>query len=550
MRVVLPWNNGRGFGLRGIAVLGIYPGMVVVANGKRWVARASYDDRVVLKACGWRWDPDAKAWWTDDQSRLQQLQSRVEVEQGRAEQLRIEIPSSWDGHPSCAVDGPMDIPCPPELAYLPYQRGGIAFARGLPGVLVADEMGLGKTIQAIGMLNDRPARTVLVLCPSSLKLNWQREIDKWLNYYLPVTVIDSGKARWPSKDGVVVMNYDLLKKFPQVKACRWDVLICDEAHYLKSPKAQRTQLALGEDGRGGIPAQRRIFLTGTPAESRPAELFPILNALRPDLFPSWTDYAFRYCAGRMTAYGLDARGSSNSAELQALLRGSIMVRRRKADVLKDLPAKIRRQVLLPCSGDIRKKVDADMAAWKREKAIMDKLRERNADPEEVRAQQVAANLRMHDLRQATTLAKLPMCLEFIRDAAESEKVVVFAKHRAVLDQLVKMGGDAGVVVHGGVDARGRQEAVDRFQSDPECRFFFGNIQAAGVGLTLTAASHVIFVEFDWRPGMMQQAEDRCHRIGQKDSVTCSYLVVENSLDDLMLGSMEKRISTLDAVLDV
>lgn len=519
--------------------------MVVVATNGRWEARASFDDRFVLKQAGWRWDPDGKTWWTAEKERLEALANTIDVEIEEAPQLQIEIPDSWEGHPSCATDGPADIPCPPGLAYLPYQRGGIAYARGKDGVLIADEMGLGKTIQAIGIMNDQPVKTAIVLCPASLKVNWQREIDKWLNYYLPVMVVGA-KDRWPSKPGVVIINYDILKKFrEQIAAVEWDVMIADESHYLKSATAKRTQLALGV-----IRARRRVFLSGTPAESRPSELFTVANALRPDLFPSWMHYAYRYCDARMTDYGLEARGSSNVRELQALLRGSIMVRRMKKDVLKDLPAKIRRKVILPCaSPEMRQAVDAEMAEWKRQKAMIDSLRQRHAPAEEVRHAENMANAKLHELRVATTKAKMPMVMEFLRDASNEGKVIVFAKHHIVLEQLEKEFKGAAVI-HGKVPVEGRQVIADRFQKDPECNVFIGQIQAAGVGLTLTASSHVIFVEFDWRPGLMQQAEDRAHRIGQRDSVLCSYLLVENSLDDVLMTSTEKKQETLRSTLDV
>jgi SWI/SNF-related matrix-associated actin-dependent regulator 1 of chromatin subfamily A len=142
-----------------------------------------------------------------------------------------------------------------------------------------------------------------------------------------------------------------------------------------------------------------------------------------------------------------------------------------------------------------------------------------------------------------------MCLDFLRTAAAQDKIVVFAKHFAVIDPVVSEFEGRCAVVHGRIPSKERQEAVDRFNNDPGCRVFVGQLQAAGAGLNLTASSQVVFVEFDWRPGMLEQAEDRCHRIGQKDCVTCSYLVVENSLDDLMLESTAKRTKNLAKALD-
>jgi SWI/SNF-related matrix-associated actin-dependent regulator 1 of chromatin subfamily A len=526
--------------------------MILLKTSSRFEARASFDDRHTLKAAGFRWDPDDKVWWCAGEEGLERLRGlglEVEIHEPQ-EQGSFDIPTSWEGHPSCATDGPLDIPCPPGLSYLPYQRGGIAYARGKEGVLVGDEMGLGKTIQAIGMMNDEPIKTALIICPASLKLNWAREIDKWLNYYRPIHVVEKAALPLPREIGVLIVNYDIVAKMhDRLAKIPWDVLVCDEAHLLKNLTAKRTQAVLGQNGRGGIDASRRIFLTGTPAESRPSEIFPIANSLRPDVFPSWLDYAFRYCAAYQTKYGLDARGASNVQELQAKLRETIMVRRMKKDVLKDLPAKIRVRVTLPCDAKLKKSVEAELAAYQRERELINSLKRKGASHEDVMKARNEASARMRSLRVATSEGKMPMALEFLRNAADAEKIVVFAYHHQVLDALIKEFGERAVVVTGAVSVEDRQKAVDRFQNDPECRVFIGQIVAAGVGLTLTASSHVVFVEFDWRPGMLEQAEDRCHRIGQTDSVTCSYLVIENSLDDVQLSSVEKKRNTIASTLN-
>ena len=529
--------------------------MVVVKAQGRYEARGCWDDRHVVKASGWRWDARGKTWWAAGDADLERLRRNlapVALEVMDLDtQTDLSIPDSWVGHESCAVDGPMNIPCPPGMSYLPYQLGGIAFARGRDGVLIADEPGLGKTIQAIGILNDEPVKTVLIIVPASLKLNWQREVDKWLNYYLPVHVVWEVKKPLPAQPGVVIVNYDLVAKLrARLDLVEWDVLICDESHLLKNPATKRAQAVVGKDGRNGIEAKRRIFLTGTPIESRPAEIFTSCHALRPDLFSNWLDYAFRYCNAFMTNYGLDTRGSSNAEELQAKLRTSFMIRRLKEDVLKDLPAKVRTRVTLPCDKKLKEKVQAEKAAYERERAILNLLKQQGKDAQEILVAQGKARARMHELRVSTNEGKLPMAIDFLHSAMADGKLVVFAVHHAIIDAIQKEFGAGAVVVDGRVPVTERQARVDRFQSDPECRLFIGQIQAAGVGLTLTAASHVVFVEFDWRPGMLTQAEDRCHRIGQRDCVTVSYLVIEESLDDMMLAVVSKKQETINQTLNV
>ena len=243
---------------------------------------------------------------------------------------------------SRATDADVDVPRPSGLDYLPYQRAGIAYAMVRPAVLIGDEMGLGKTIQAIGIINADPTiQKVLVVCPASLKINWARELAKWL--VRPASVAIANGA-FPAAD-IVVVNYDVLKKHSEaIQSRAWDMLVVDECHYIKNPKAQRTTLALG------IKARRRVFLTGTPICNRPAELWTLVQSLDPSgLGRSWRGFHERYAGafqhyvrtGRGSKMIWDVSGASNLDELQDRLRASVMVRRLKKDVLTELPPKRR-----------------------------------------------------------------------------------------------------------------------------------------------------------------------------------------------------------------
>ena len=226
-------------------------------------------------------------------------------------------------------------------------------------------MGLGKTIQAIGTINADPlARNILIVCPASLKLNWQREFAKWDTKNLSYGVVTPKTKTFPGLD-VVIINYELMSKWQEDLRCReWSVLIIDEAHYIKNPKALRSQEIFGrkkvvketrDDATGEISvkikealdpikAKRRLFLTGTPIVNKPIELWPMIHALDPEgLGKSKMKYAFRYCGAHHNGFGWDFTGSSNLDELQEILRSKFMVRRLKKDVLKELPPK-RRQV--------------------------------------------------------------------------------------------------------------------------------------------------------------------------------------------------------------
>jgi len=472
---------------------------------------------------------------------------------------------------SRAQDATIEVAAPEGLAYLAFQRAGIAYALARPAVLFGDEMGLGKTIQAIGILNASPeAERVLVICPASLKLNWAREIGKWATKSRPVFVVN-GKEPPADARGIVVINYDVLHKhIAFLRSVTWDILICDEAHYLKNRDARRTQLVTGcRETRktAAVPAlraKRRVLLTGTPITNRPSELFSLINFLDPQAWPNFFSYAKRYCGAFKSQWGWDFSGASNLPELQERLRASILVRRLKKDVLTELPAK-RRQVIempAPAGADaaIRTELEAYESRAERLAALQARVELAKAtdDPEEhrqavqaLREGVTALFAEMSRLRHATAVAKIPAVIDFVRDAVEaSGKVVLFAHHKDVVSAIAEAFGNEAVILVGDTPQQARQAAVDAFQNDTSVKLFIGSLTAAGVGITLTAASHVIFAELDWVPGNVSQAEDRCHRIGQTDSVLVQHLVLEGSLDATMAQRIVDKQDVIDRALDV
>lgn len=472
---------------------------------------------------------------------------------------------------SRATDADVQVPLPDGLALLPYQRAGIAFALKREAVLFGDEMGLGKTIQAIGVLNSTPdAKRILVICPASLKLNWRNELRKWCVVKRPIYVVDS-QTGWPREDGIAVVNYDVLHKYEaEIKAVEWDVLIADEAHYLKTPTARRTKMVFGvkakKDGTGGRPAiraKRRLLLTGTPIANRPVELFPLASYLYPKGFDNFFKYALRYCAAHRNGFGWDFSGASNLDELQDRLRASIMVRRLKKDVLTELPAKRRQVIEIPADGQLAHLVNAERDEYESyEDRIIDlqaavEIAKASEDPDEhkraveaLKEGMQAAFGAISSLRRQLGEAKADLCIEHLKGAVEeSGKVVAFAHHKALVAKIVEAFGPEAVVLVGDTKMEDRQTAVERFQSDPSVKLFVGSIGAAGVGITLTASSHVVFCELDWVPGNVSQAEDRCHRIGQKNSVLVQHLVVEGSLDATMAKRIVEKQDVIDRALD-
>lgn len=338
-----------------------------------------------------------------------------------------------------------------------------------------------------------------------------------------------------------------------------DLLIVDEAHYCKNPKAQRTQLVFDL----AKLASRKAFLTGTPILNRPIELFPLLEMLDPDRWKSFFGYAKRYAAAFKTKWGWDFSGASNLDELQRILRETIMVRRLKADVLTDLPAKVRQIIELPasdCGLQIAEETEAE-DRLEQEVEALEAARDFAEATENVAAYETAvaklqdarrsAFTEMARLRHQTALAKVPAVINHCKEMLDSvPKLCVWAHHHDVIAALMAGLQEFGAVRLTGEDSTAdRQASVDRFQGDPKCRVFVGSLYAAGVGLTLTAASTAIFAELDWVPGVISQCEDRQHRIGQHDSVLVQHLVLDGSMDCRLAKTLVAKQEVIDKALD-
>jgi SNF2 family DNA or RNA helicase len=536
-------------------------------EGERFIFRCLPGQHFPAKAAGLRFDPAGKLWWTTDPLKAAVLREAADAET-LATIERAVAAANESIAASRATDAEIEIPVPEGLSYLPYQRAGIAYAMHRQGSLIGDEMGLGKTIQAIGVYNcilaesEEPA-PCLIVCPASLRVNWMREMRKWA--VKPVTVGYVDGSSWPTGCDVVIINYDVLARHrARIDGIAWKLLIVDECHYVKNPKAKRTQHLLGSRKRGQEPiepvrADRRVFLTGTPIANRPVELWPIVHSLAPSQFSNWTAYVKRYCDAEWTGYGWDVRGASNLEELQQKLRASIMVRRLKADVLTELPPKRRQIVELPADA-AASAVQAEIAAFDRmeerlaEFRIAVELAKASDDPadytravERLREAQGMAFEELSRARHDVAVAKLPYVIEHLHENTDG-KVIVFAHHKDIVRQLMAELPGA-VCITGDTPMLDRQAAVDRFQTDPACRFFIGTIGAAGVGLTLTASSHVVFAELDWVPGNLSQAEDRAHRIGQVNSVLVQHLVLNGSLDARMAKVLVEKQETITRGLD-
>lgn len=475
---------------------------------------------------------------------------------------------------SKAIAADIEIPKPDGLDYMAFQTGGIAYclnAFGNNGVLIGDEPGLGKTIQAIGVINAvEKISKVLVICPMTLKANWERELKKWI--VRPMTIGHANSEFFPRTD-IVLIHYNILHKFTTRLSNYWDLMVVDECHRLGNAKTRQTKSVVGhkptrkEAAAGvlptsGIPAVRKLMLSGTPFENRPAQLWPIVSYIAPTLFSSRSAFEKRYCGAGNNGFGWQADGATNLEELGERLRGCCMIRRLKKDVLKELPAKTRQIVEMETDG-FEKVIQREKSVWTQHEdeleeaqAAMELAKASDSEDEfkaSVSSLRTKATLIFTEIarvRHETALAKMPKMVEMLKDElAEISKVIVFAHHTDVLRGAASQFAGECVLITGDTPQEERDRLVQRFQNDPKCKVFFGSIRATGEGITLTSASTVIFFENDWTASKMAQCSDRAHRIGQKDNVLVKYYILPGTIDAHMIQTWIRKEEILEKALD-
>lgn len=423
------------------------------------------------------------------------------------------------------------------MTLFPYQENGVTWIqsqwiRGV-GALLADEMGLGKTIQALVAI-DRTTdiKSVLVICPKSVRIAWEQESREWIRRSIDIEII----------------NYDRIADSP-LRERQWDLLVCDEAHALKNSAAKRTKAVLG---RGGISARRKLFLTGTPVLNRPSELWTLVHALDPVAWPDWLVFVKRFCSARRVCYNgrsfWETRGASNIPLLSERLTSTVMLRRTKGQVLPQIPSKRRQIITLDSPHEVTQIIQMQwrllgslplsIAEWDR---AIDHLRSRPSAFSEM----AALSAQLAD-------AKVVDVWDHVSNLIESgEKVILFGHHRGPLGRYIDIARDNNIehaVIHGDVTMNDRSAAVERFQTDDRCRLMIAGIRAAGVGLTLTRATYVVMSECDWTPGIMQQAEDRAHRIGLDHPVVIQYIIYDHSIDAARVLCLEEKQTLIDGIM--
>ncbi|XP_052190190.1 uncharacterized protein LOC127799931 isoform X5 [Diospyros lotus] len=449
-----------------------------------------------------------------------------------------------------------------EAKLLPFQRDGVRFILQHGGrVLLADEMGLGKTLQAIAFATCiRESWPVLVLTPSSLRLHWASMIQQWLD--IPSSDILVVLSQWGGSnrggftvvysntkgsihlDGIFnVISYDIVPKLQNtIMASEFKVVIADESHFLKNAQAKRTSASLPILQK----AQYAILLSGTPALSRPIELFKQLEALYPNVYKNVHEYGNRYCKGGI--FGL-YQGASNHEELHNLMKATVMIRRLKKDVLAELPVKRRQQVFL----DLAEKDMRQINALFRELEVVKSKIKACQSKEDADSLKFSEKNLINKIYTDSAEAKIPAVLNYLETIVEADcKFLIFAHHQSMIDsihQFLQKKKVSCIRIDGSTPAALRQSLVTDFQEKNAIKAAVLSIKAGGVGLTLTAASTVIFAELSWTPGDMIQAEDRAHRIGQVSSVNIYYLLANDTVDDIIWDVIQSKLENLGQMLD-
>ncbi|XP_057476125.1 uncharacterized protein LOC130764093 isoform X2 [Actinidia eriantha] len=454
------------------------------------------------------------------------------------------------------------IPRSIESKLLPFQRDGVRFVLQHGGrVLLADEMGLGKTLQAIAVITCiHDSWPVLVLTPSSLRLHWASMIQQWLN--IPSSDILVVLSQWGGSnrggfriitsnskgsiqlDGMFnIISYDVVPKLQNIlMESEFKVVIADESHFLKNAQAKRTSASLPILQK----ARYVILLSGTPALSRPIELFKQLEALYPDVYKNVHEYGKRYCKGGI--FGV-YQGASNHEELHHLMKTTVMIRRLKKDVLSELPVKRRQQVFF----DLEEKDMRQINALFRELEVVKSKIKASQSKEEAESLKLSEKNLINRIYIDSAEAKIPAVVDYLVNVIESGcKFLIFAHHKPMVDaiyQFLQKKKVGCIRIDGSTPAASRQTLVTDFQEKDSIKAAVLSIKAGGVGLTLTAASTVIFAELSWTPGDMIQAEDRAHRIGQVSSVNVYYLLANDTVDDIIWDVVQSKLENLGQMLD-
>ena len=404
--------------------------------------------------------------------------------------------------------------------------------------ILADDMGLGKTTSTIIAALETGAKKILIVCPASLKINWQREIE---NYSNRSVYISEGK-KFSTEHDFVIVNYDILKNFHDIKdkekseimKINFDLVIMDEAHMISNPQAQRTKIANDIASK----SERVWLLSGTPMTSRPMNYYNLLNLVDSPVAANWMAYAKRYCNGFQFSVGKrkvwNVTGASNLEELRERTQTHIL-RRLKEEVL-DLPEKIITPVYLRLKSKDYEELMGEYFDWY------------DSRPEESSSLTIQFS-KLMKVRKVIAQEKINNTIELAENIIEQgKKVIIFTNFTDTLNIIYNHFGKQAVYLDGSCSKFHRQNAVDEFQTNDKIKVFVGNLKAAGVGITLTSAEAVIMNDLSFVPAEHSQAEDRSHRIGQKNSTSVYYPLFENTIEGAIYDILNRKKKIISTVM--
>ncbi len=435
-----------------------------------------------------------------------------------------------------------------------HQKEGVKFLLGRNGAILAAPPGLGKTWMSIVAALESNSDKILIVCPASLKINWQREIECFCN---KESVIISGK-KWDSAKFTII-NYDILKNFHTLRdreiaadefifqsnivESKFDLVIIDEAHYLSDAQSIRSKIMIESCVKYGI--EKVWLLTGTPITNRPMNYFSLLKLVKSPIADNWAFFTKRYCDAKPVFRTMKngskkkimlTNGASNLDELSIKTR-NILLRQKKEDA-GDMPEK----TIIPVYYDLTdKQRDNYNLLWD------EYLEKRIKEGKRGNIEKDLVELIL--LRKYVAMENIPNTIEIAENILDQgEKVIIFTNFTDELETLKAHFGKLCVVHNGPMSETDKQKSVDRFQTDDEIRVFIGNEISAGVGITLTKSSTVIFNSFAWTPGLNEQAEDRSHRLGQKNNVTVYYQLFNNSISTTMWKMLKYKKDIIDTIM--
>ncbi|HEY4680077.1 MAG TPA: DEAD/DEAH box helicase [Nitrosarchaeum sp.] len=434
---------------------------------------------------------------------------------------------------------------------LNFQKEGLDFLLKSSGnALLADEMGLGKTVQTLSYVaTEKQTFPVLVVAPLVTLNNWEREISKFMkkksrngriieSESSTSTIIRTGKSKELPVTDFYIINYELLyKRLSDLSKLNIRTIVCDEVHNLRSKTTQKYKAV---KKLAALPSlSYRIGLSGTPIFNRGSEIWPIVDILRPGLLGSFKEFCeyFCYVNEKGKAIVLENKRASLRNELQK----HVMLRRKKSDVLKELKDKVR----------YKEVIDADTDYYFNELGkIWTKLEAEQKDAETAFDKSASYQRAIQSERQIAGVAKLPHVINFVKNIMEIEESVVVFCHHKVIHKLLHESLEefSPVSIIGGQTDKTRQEQIDKFQKG-ESKLMIAGLRAGNVGINLTRAKYVIFAELDWSPAIHRQAEDRLHRIGQKNTVFAYYLIGNGTLDDHVANILVDKSYEIDSIMD-